>query len=66
MYLRTFVTNSPVFTALQEGLRDERAMANAFGERLKKAHGGGDDADFQEALDAVTSELQAEVDGGAD
>ena len=24
------------------------------------------DADFQEALDAVTSELQAEVDGGAD
>ena len=42
------------------------ACALSTWKRLKKAHGGGDDADFQEALDAVTSELQAEVDGGAD
>ena len=43
------------------------ACALSTWKRLKKAHGGGDDADFQEARDpAVTSELQAEVDGGAD
>ena len=42
------------------------ACALSTWKRPKKAHGGGDEADFQEALDAVTSELQAEVDGGAD
>ena len=42
------------------------ACALSTWKRLKKAHGGGDDADFQEARMPVTSELQAEVDGGAD